>query len=301
MNKGWVVFILLLVLAGCGTPAEVPTQTPPSIQSGSPTEINSSAAPPASTTSPLIIRLPVGYVPNIQFAPLYVAIDKGFYSGQGLQVILDYNMEIDSVALVGAGQLQFAIVSGEQVLLGRAQGLPVVYVMNWYSKYPVGIASLKNAGINQPSDLKGKKVGVPVLSGASYIGMTALLSAGGLTNEDVTLDTIGFTQIESLINNLDEAVVIYTPNEPVQMKALGYDVNVLKVSDYLELVGNGLITNEAFLQAHPDVVQKWSGRLCKVSSIRRITLMRLIRYQLAMWKPCSGGSSSPNAGSCQFN
>lgn len=256
MKKILAVIILILILSACATPSVTPSATPPSQQTGSPTQLSPSPVAPETSGPITTIRLPVGYIPNIQFAPLYVAMDKGFYSEEGLNVIMDYNTEIDSVALVAAGDLPFAIVSGEQVLLGRAQGLPVVYVMNWYSKFPVGIAALKSAGINQPVDLKGKKIGTPVLYGASYIGLTALLKAGGLTTSDVTLDTIGFTQIESLTTHLDDAVVVYGPNEPVQLRAMGYEITELKVSDYLELVGNGLITNEKYLQAHPDVVRK---------------------------------------------
>ena len=209
------------------------------------------------TNEPLTrIRLPMAYIPSIQFAPFYVAMDKGYFREAGLEIDFDYSFETDGVTLTGSNEIPFAVVSGEQVLLARAQGLPVVYVLAWYQDFPTAVISKVESNIRTPQDLIGKKIGIPGLFGASYIGLRALLDSAGIQENQVTLNSIGFNQVEVLALDQQQAVVGYVTNEPIQLRARGYDVNVMRVSDYVQLASNGLITNETVLRENPDLIHR---------------------------------------------
>jgi NitT/TauT family transport system substrate-binding protein len=197
----------------------------------------------------------MGYIPNVQFAPFYVAVERGYFRDEGIEIEFDYSFETDAVTLVGANDLQFAVVSGEQVPLARAQGLPIVYVMAWWHGYPVGVAAPESSGIRAPADLVGKRVGIPCLCGASYVGYQALMNAAGVPADSATLDVIQYTQVEALLAGREDAVVIYANNEPVQLEAQGMPVNVIRVADYVDLASNGIITNEATIAERPDLVR----------------------------------------------
>ncbi|MFN8492720.1 MAG: ABC transporter substrate-binding protein [Caldilineaceae bacterium] len=235
-----VSFLIALLLAACsGVPA------PPS----------STAAPDGA--APLTpIKLGVGYIPNVQFAVFYVGIEKGFYRAEGLNVTLDYGFENDYLKLVGVNQSQFMIGSGDQVVLGRAQGLPVRYVMNWYTHYPVVIFAKQRANITKPADLAGKKIGIPGPFGASYVAFRGILEAAKLKESDVKLESIGFTQVAAISQDKVDAAVDYSVNGPVVLAQQGITTTQLKLDDYLHIPANGLVTNEQTLQENPELVRK---------------------------------------------
>ena len=210
---------------------------------------------PKQAPKPAQVKLAMGFVPNVQFTPLYVAQERGYFAAEGLDVVFDYGMETDLLKLLGTNQLQFVIGSGDQVALARAQGLPVRYVVNWYRRFPVCVVALSGSGIEKPADLAGRTVGIPVLEGASYIGWRAFLQAVGMAPDQVKLQVIGYTQAASLTEKRVDAAVCYALNEPVMLKAAGQDPQVLYLDSYTNLPSNGLISNDATIKEHPELVR----------------------------------------------
>jgi NitT/TauT family transport system substrate-binding protein len=197
----------------------------------------------------------MGFIPNVQYSPFYLADAREYFTQAGIAMEFDYSLETSGVQQVAAGEVPFALVSGEQVLLARAQGLPVVMVMAWWQDYPVAVAAPMDGDIENVQDLAGKRIGIPVLEGASYIGYRALVRAAGLPEESTELEVIGFNQVEAMLTEQVDAIVVYANNEPIQLAAQGMPMNVILVADYVHLASNGLITSEQVLQENPQLVR----------------------------------------------
>jgi NitT/TauT family transport system substrate-binding protein len=209
------------------------------------------------------IKLPMGYIPNIQYAPFYVTVEKGYFAEEGIAIEFDYSFETDGVTLTGAGEIPFAVASGEQVLLARSQGLPVVYAFAWYQQFPISVISAPELNINEPADLRGKKIGLPGLFGANYIGLEALLFAGGVDPSEVKMDSIGFNQVEAYASGNSDIVVGYAANEPIVLASQNFALTELRVADYVDLTANGIVTSEMVMQNEPELIRSMARALAK--------------------------------------
>jgi NitT/TauT family transport system substrate-binding protein len=214
-----------------------------------PAYAHATAGPRAASTSPRTVTIGMGYIPSVQFAPFYVADQRGYYRRAGLKVTFDYASSPNLLQLVGARRVDLAIADGTDAIAAVAQGVPIVYVMAQYQRFPVAIFSLARSHIRSVADLRGKTIGVPGRYGATYVGLLAALHAAGLRPADVKIQTIGYTQVESVAAGKVDAAVGYSPNEPVLLARRGYKVNTIEVSDVANLVGPGVVAGHS-LMAH---------------------------------------------------
>ncbi|ABF44666.1 ABC transporter substrate-binding protein [Deinococcus geothermalis] len=191
--------------------------------------------------TPRTVNIGLGYIPNVQFTPFYVADKLGYYRSEGLNVKFQHGYVSELMPLLLQGKIDFIVGDPEDAIFARNQGAPVKYVMAMYQKSPVTVFSLKP--LSRAADLKGKTVGIPGTFGSSYAAIRALLDSAGLQEgRDVRLAAIGFTQLDAVRAGRVDAAVGFVNNEVVQLRDAGQKVSTLDVSDAYPMVGSGLIT-----------------------------------------------------------
>ncbi len=209
------------------------------------------------TTGPKKISIGLGYIPDIQFAPFYVAQSKGYYKAAGLDVTFHHGIVNDLIGSMVLGHDNFVFASGDEELVARSKNLKVVDVATIFQKYPVSLIVPANSSIHTLADLKGHTIGEPGPFGATHVGLLALLYQAHLTPNDVHIQSVGFTQVAALVGHHVDAVVGYSNNEPLQLRQQGFAVRTFDVSDYQPLVSNGIVTTENTLHNQPQLVQSF--------------------------------------------
>ncbi|MBB5236020.1 ABC transporter substrate-binding protein [Deinococcus budaensis] len=187
------------------------------------------------------VTIGLGYIPNVQFTPFYVADRLGYYRAEGVNVTFQHGYVSELMPLLLQGKLDFIVGDPEDAIFARNQGAPVKYVMAMYQKSPVTVFS--TGPLRSAADLRGKTLGIPGTFGSSYAATRALLDAAGLREgRDVRLASIGFTQLDAVRAGRVDAAVGYLNNEVVGLRAAGERVSTLDLSAAYPMVGVGLIT-----------------------------------------------------------
>jgi NitT/TauT family transport system substrate-binding protein len=236
-----LVGVLALLLAACGGT----------------TTSEGSAASSATPSSARKISIGLGYIPDIQFAPFYVAKSKGYYTAAGLDVTFNHGIVPDLIGSMIAGKSDFVFASGDEMLVARDKQLKVIDVASIFQKYPVSLIVPADSPVKTLSDLKGHSIGVPGLYGATYTGLLALLYKANMKLSDVKVQSIGFTQVAALMSHRVDAVMGYANNEPLRLESNGFKVRTFAVSDYQPLVSNGIVTTEDTYHNQPQVVRNF--------------------------------------------
>lgn len=229
----------LLALAGCSTTATAPTSSAPS-------RTTAAAAAPTAVIG-------LTYIPTIQFSPFYVADQKKLFT---TPVKLRHHGASEGLfTALATGDEQFVVAGGDELLQARAEGIDLVAVASYYRRYPVRVIVPTDSAITGLADLKGRKIGVPGKYGETWYGLTLALASAGLTESDVTVVEIGYTQQAALATKKVDAVMGFVNGDQVAMQLAGFPTRALDLGADVPLVSICLITTRAYATAHPDVVR----------------------------------------------
>jgi putative riboflavin transport system substrate-binding protein len=231
-----VIPLLALILAACQQPT---------------------ASPPTSAEAELRqVTLLLGFRPDVQFAPFYVAQREGFYADAGLEVTIEHQPAPDVQRLVASGEAEFGVADATDVMIARTQEIPIKYVSTLYQAFPVAIIGAAADVPAEPSGLAGKSIGTPGQFGSSWHALLALLDAGGLTADDVTIrEYPQFNQVDGFANGDVELITGFRNNEPLRLEARGIEVGLLTVDDIAPLPGPGVIVGDDLLAEDADLVR----------------------------------------------
>jgi NitT/TauT family transport system substrate-binding protein len=220
----------------------------------------------AGTTIPAKAETPIKFSLDWKFegtqAPFLVALDKGYFKAEGLDVTVDTSGgSVEPINRIASGTYDMAFADFNSMIKFRDQNPqnPVKAVYMVYSNPPFAIVGRKSRGISDPKSLEGKKLGAPAPDGA-YAQWPIFVAANGIDASKVTIMNIGFPVREPMLVSGDvDAITGFSFSSYINVKYSGIpqdDIVVMLMSDYgLKLYGNAILVNPKFAAEKPKAVK----------------------------------------------
>jgi putative hydroxymethylpyrimidine transport system substrate-binding protein len=258
----------LFLLAACGsdptaTSVPVPTAIPAATTAPDPTAKPTATTAPDPTPTPVELTklsMALDWFPWSNHSGLFIAVDRGYFSDEGLDVEIFTPGDPSTVLqTVASGRDDFGISYQTEVLIAREKDVPVVSIMALVQHPLNSVMTLKESGIVEPKDLAGKKIGWPGIPSNEPL-LESMLGSQGLTLDDVELVNVGFALVPALIGNTVDAIVgAYWVHESISATNQGFELNIMRmeengVPDFYQLV---IVASEDKIAEDPDVVNRF--------------------------------------------
>ncbi len=213
----------------------------------------SSPTPTPLTSEPVSLQLQ--WVTQAQFAGYYVALDKGWYQEEGIDLTIEPGgPDVTPVALVSDGTRDFGTSLLADLVVTIEQGGPVISIAQIQQTNGLLLISHKSSGIEQPTDFVDRRVGVWL--GAWEAQFNALIAKENLNVQDFELVPQGWSMDPFLEGELDVAsAMIYNEYHVVLESGVRpEDLNIIDYADHgLDFPGDVLFTSRQMVEQHPDL------------------------------------------------
>jgi len=194
-------------------------------------------------------------------APLFAAIEKGYYKEEGLNVkIVPTNGTSAAIQMVQSGVAQLGFIDVPSLVIARANGATVKVVSVIYQKAPFTIFSLDpGANVTKLKDLEGLKVGTGSGSFVSKITKAMMRKNGLDPNKLEAINVAPSARVAMLASHKIPSVDFYIMSKPgIERAVKDAKVRTLLLADFgLDLYSNGIGAKESYLKEHPDIVKKF--------------------------------------------
>ena len=203
-------------------------------------------------------------------APFVVAIDKGYFKAEGLDVTIDSAAgSVEPITRVASGtyNMGFADINSLIKFRDANPAVPIKAVFMVYNKPPFAVVGRKSRGVNAPKDLEGRKLGAPAPDGA-YAQWKIFTQANNIDASKVTIENVGFPVREPMLAaGQVDAITGFSFSSFINLKDRGVpvdDIVVLLMADYgVNLYGNAIIVNPTFAAEKPEAVKGFLRALAK--------------------------------------